>query len=132
MYNSTIRAAKKLHFDQKFESNKSDPKKTWGTLNEALNRPNAKSNIINEIVVNDESFFDSNIIANKFNSFFTEVASNVASNIPRTSVKPEDYLNETDLLFELGSVTPDEILDICKHIQGKSSLDIDGVNSKLL
>ena len=132
LYNSTIRAAKKLHFDQKFESNKSDPKKTWGTLNEALNRPNAKSNIINEIVVNDESFFDSNIIANKFNSFFTEVASNVAANIPCTSVKPEDYLNETDLLFELGSVTPDEILDICKHIQGKSSLDIDGVNSKLL
>ena len=132
IYNSTIRAAKKLHFDKKFESNKSDPKKTWGTLNEALNRPNAKSNIINEIVVNDESFFDSNIIANKFNTFFTEIASTVAANIPFTSSKPEDYLNETDLLFELGSVTPDEILDICKHIKGKSSLDIDGVNSKLL
>ena len=43
-----------------------------------------------------------------------------------------NYLNKTDLLFEISSVTSDEIQDICKRIQGKSSLDIDGVNSKLL
>ena len=132
LYNKTVRAAKKLYFDKKLESNKSDPKKVWGTLNEALNRPNAKSNLINEILVNGETFRDSKSIANKFNTFFSEIASKVAADIPYTSCKPEDYLNGTDLNFELGAVTPDEILEIAKLIQGKNSYDIDGVNSKLL
>jgi hypothetical protein len=132
LYNKTVRAAKKLYFDKKLESNKSDPKKVWGTLNEALNRPNAKSNLINEILVNGETFRDSKSIANKFNTFFSEIASKVAADIPYTSCKPEDYLNDTDLNFELGAVTPDEILEIAKLIQGKNSYDIDGVNSKLL
>ena len=41
-------------------------------------------------------------------------------------------MNDTDVNFELGAVTPDEILEIAKLIQGKNSHDIDGVNSKLL
>ena len=69
-------------------------------------------------------FFGYNIIANKSNSFFNEIASNVAANIPFTSVKPEDYLIETNFNFELGAVTPDEIIDTVQGTFKVKYLDI--------
>ena len=38
MYNNLIRKSKKLYYSNKFEKHARDPKKTWETLNEAMNK----------------------------------------------------------------------------------------------
>ena len=132
LYNKIVKAAKVLYFEKKLESNKSDPKKMWGTLNEAINRSSSKSTIINEINVKGVTVTDSGNIANEFNTFFSEIADNILKDIPVTSARPEDYITDSGLNFELGLVTTDEIIEIIKSLKTKGSLDIDGLNTKLL
>ena len=132
LYNKTVKAAKVLYYEKKLESNKSDPKKMWGTLNEAINRSSSKSTIINEINVKGESVHEAGKIANEFNIFFSEIADKILKDIPETSARPEDYISDSGLNFELGTVSPDEITEIIMSIKSKGSLDIDGLNSKLL
>ena len=64
--------------------------------------------------------------------FFSEIAENILKDIPDSTAKPEDYLTNSGLNFELGQVDPSEINEIVKSLKSKSSLDIDGLNAKLL
>ena len=65
-------------------------------------------------------------------NFFSEIAENILKDIPESTAKPEDYLTDSGFNFELGLVDPSEIIEIVKTLKSKSSLDIDGLNSKLL
>ena len=72
-------------------------------------------------------------MANEFNSFFfSEIAENILKDIPESTTKPEDYLTDSGFNFELGQVDPSEIIEIGKSLRSKSSLDIDGLNTKLV
>jgi len=42
VYSKTLRAAKKLYYQQKFEANVKNPKKTWETLNEVMGKENVR------------------------------------------------------------------------------------------
>ena len=132
LYNKLLRVAKKLYFEAKLERNQGDPKKMWDTLNEAINRKCSKNSFINEINVNGQPSSDSQKIANEFNIFFSEIGEKIKADIPPTSAKPEDYLSESGFIFELGTVAPNEVIDIINSLQCKSSLDIDNLNSKLI
>ena len=99
---------------------------------EAINMSSSKSTIINEINVKGVTVTDSGNIANEFNTFFSEIADNILKDILVTSARPEDYITDSCLNFELGLVTTDEIIEIIKSLKTKGSLDIDGLNTKLL
>ena len=131
LYNKVLKSAKKMYFESKLESNKNEPKKLWATLNEILNRSSSKSSI-DKVSVNGKLIDDAQNMANEFNSFFSEIAENILKDIPESTAKPEDYLTDSGFNFELGQVDPSEIIEIVKSLKSKSSLDIDGLNSKLL
>ena len=82
-YFKTVRAAKKLYFQRKFQENTGNSKKTWDTLNEALGK-SKKAQSVDKININGVSSSDPKEIANHFNRFFTQVGKNISSSIPRS------------------------------------------------
>ena len=92
VYQRVIRGAKKLYFTNKLEENVGNPKKTWATLNEILGKSRKTENI-EKINVNGVPSSDPIVIANQFNTFFTEVGRQISDSVPSVAKRPEDYIN---------------------------------------
>jgi hypothetical protein len=133
IYTKTLRAAKKLHILNLLKENKGNAKKTWEILNECIGRKskNAKISKININGLPNEIPLD---IANEFNSFFASVGKNISESVPHVSKSPEAYLDPIPNVPELNlqNVTPEYITKIVKSLAAKSSMDMDGVSSKMI
>jgi len=91
VYAKTLRAAKKLYFQQKLEANVKNPKKTWETLNEAMGKEKRSSNV-EKININGTQSSDPLKMANHFNEFFTQIGKNISNSVPVVQKQPEDYV----------------------------------------
>ena len=70
---------KKTYFESELESKQTDPKAGWKVLNESLNRSSSK---LRDIKIYGESYSEPVEIANSFSTFFSEIESEVRSDIP--------------------------------------------------
>ena len=132
LYNSTLRASKKMYFETNLSLSKKNPKKTWQLLKEAISI-NSETKKINEIKLNNSSLTDPSSIANAFNKFFAGAGKNIADSLPDSPISPESFLspnNSHDL--HLGTISPGEICNIIQNSKSKLSTDIDGISMKLL
>ena len=68
IYNTTLRACKKLHFTKALAANTNNLRKTWSILNEALNKTKQHSQI-HTLFVNNSLITDPLTIANTFNTY---------------------------------------------------------------
>ena len=84
---NNIRVAKKNYFKSCFNRYKNDIKKTWLTINDILNRLKKKNSFPDSFQINNETVTDTSLIANSFNTYFTNIGSNLASQI----IPPRDY-----------------------------------------
>ena len=132
LYNKLIREAKKLYNEKKLNLSKNCPKKMWGFLYEAIDEKSTKSSKISMIKSKGLSITEPSKIADTFNSFFSEIADEIRSQIPDTSAKPEDYLEDLDSNFEILSTNPVEVSEIISSLNRKNTLDIDCVSTVLI
>ena len=132
LYNTVMRASKKMYFEKNLNLAKKNPKKSWQLIKEAIGAQK-QSNNINEILVDGANLTDPLQIANSFNKFFANAGKNVANSVPPSPIPPENYFlpNNTHNLT-LGKISPGEIADIIKESKSKVSTDIDGLSMKLL
>jgi hypothetical protein len=77
IYNSLLRASKKLHYERKFVEHAKNPKKTWQLLNE-LTLGNSKTAQVSKLNVNGNILDQPKDIANEFNNFFSTAGQNIA------------------------------------------------------
>ena len=62
--------------------------------------------------------------------FFSEIAYEIRSQIPDTSAKPEDYLENLDSNFEFLQTNPVvEVSEIISSLNRKNALDIDCIST---
>jgi hypothetical protein len=136
MYNSLIRASKKLHYDAKFALFAKNPKKIWNLLNEITgNNKNSSGANISHINDNGTNISSPPDIANAFNSFFVKAGQNISESVPPSSRTPESYFPPTidpPPNLEFGNINLWHVSDIIKSFPNKQSLDIDGISLKLL
>jgi potassium voltage-gated channel Eag-related subfamily H protein 8 len=136
IFNSLIRASKKLHYDAKFSLHANNPKKIWNLLNEISGvKKVCNGTNIPYIEVNGNTINSPQDIANEFNSFFVTAGKNISDNVPPSSRTPESYFLLTDdppPEFNLGNINAQHIRDIVKSFPNKQSTDIDGLSLKLL
>ena len=134
LYNKVLRAAKKLYFEQELRANQSNLKKTWDLIKTAMNKKSDKSTNISSILLNNVIVSDPQLIANHFNDFFTSIPSSIIDEINPTDRPPEDDFNDDIPLFSLcnPTVTPLEIIEACRQLSPKKTLDISGLSSWLL
>jgi hypothetical protein len=115
VYFRVIRAAKKLYFTAKLESNAGNPKKTWETLNEILGK-NRKSDSVEKININGIPSSDPSEISNHFNRFFTAVGQQISDSVPPVVKNAEEYINYGRQIPELRlqNTTPAHVLKTIK------------------
>jgi len=130
-YNNLIRAAKKLHFSRALLANTKNLRKTWGILNEALNKSKIHSPI-HSLFSNNKLLSNPLDIANTFNSYFTTIAENNAIH-PVTDPEPQ-LPPPSPFTFDINStpVTDAEILECVKSLENKKTPDMTGLSSCLL
>jgi hypothetical protein len=136
MYNSTIRAAKKLYFEKTFKKFQSNLKKSWEILYSAVNKKSNSKEKIDQIIVNGEVFTDPKIMADKFNIFFTNVASTIAQAIVPTDRPPDipehNIPEESMFSFSRDPVTLSEVADAIGSLEPKKTLDCNGISVSFL
>jgi hypothetical protein len=132
LYNSLIRASKKLYYAKILELNASNFKKTWSILNEAINKKGAK-NTISEIICNVITVNNSFEIAQKFNAFFTSIATTFSNEI-NPSDTDIDVTPITNCKFDMSSfpVTSEELELALGSLQDKKTPDLNNVSMYLL
>jgi hypothetical protein len=120
-----------LYYDKQFVKHQSNLKKTWSLIHEVIKKSSAKSDCINEILVNNSTINDPLLMANKFNEFFTSVASGIAEDIVPTD-RPPDRLDLDPgapiFSFQREPVTSDEIIDCFDKLQKKKTPDANGLS----
>ena len=129
----TIREAKLSFYNRKFYENRQDPKKTWNTINEAINRNNTKT-FPNYMVIDNNKITDNSKIANSLNDHFNEIGKDMANSIEKVSNHSfQFYLkNVIQTRFVFQPITKDHIRNIIKELNSKSNYGFDGISSKLL
>ena len=76
--NHSLRVAKHLYEDKKFEESKSTVKATWRLLNEVTNKKKAKPKLNLTFKIDGQEICDPMEIANKFCQYFTNIRPSLA------------------------------------------------------
>ena len=135
-YNSTVRAAKKLFFENQLKLAQSNLKKTWNILKNVLNQTPKKSKPLSCLLVDGIECTDPLTMAEALNKFFTSAASLIVDQITPTD-RPPDPAAEPELHHPLFSfvnapVTRSEIADVIKLLKDKKTQDYCGISVNFL
>ena len=131
LFNSLVRASKKLHYANELSINKNNPKKLWDSL-KTLTTGNTNCTSINQIESKGKITNDKLEIAEEFNQFFTEAGKKIANSVNPITRQPEDFESPECPLLSFNLITQSELLAIINKMEAKSSTDINGISMKLL
>ena len=142
---NVIKNAKKMFYENEFDINKSDIRKTWNTIKNAMNKIPSKNTLPKCLVSKDLSQITSHTqIADEFNHYFVNIGQELSqklsdtnndnNNSSKTDNSFEDYLliNSNHIKFNFKNVTEREIKNIILQLESKNSSGIDGISSKLI
>ena len=117
---NAVKQAKRTYYLNSFEICKGDVKGTWRLLNDLIVREKKNRNV-NSVIVDNIEITNSKEIANKFNSYFINIADIIDSNLPNPVSDPIDNIN-TSLpnSFFILPVTPNEIINTVHSLKKKS------------
>ena len=126
-----LRIEKRKYYTMQLESYKRDIKNTWKVLKQAMNISKKKSTISkirfeNQVVENPSD------ISNIFNSYFSTIGENLASNIPRTNKTFSKFLDKSIPNSIFFSPTKYEITDIVTAKKNKQSAGHDDISNLIL
>jgi hypothetical protein len=131
IYNSLLRASKKLYYDYQLKKFSKNPKRTWELINE-LSNGGKKQTPISKLDVNGKIIDKADEIADEFN-FFATAGKNVAESVPSVSKPRESYIPNLETPdFVMGNMGPVHLTDILKSFPNKASLDSDSISLKLV
>ena len=132
IYNKAIKDAKKIFYREQLDQNKDDLRKTWQTLRKVISKSNDKTSCIDEIRVGDTSYTNNHDISNKFNDYFTSIASEIANEINPSPINPCDFIPDTDSIFRLREINTHVLVKLVKKMENKKSSDMFGLSNCLL
>ena len=119
--NNEIKRAKRLYFTNNLELHKHDMKKTRKLINDLNSRHYRTSSCIKEVIIDDQIVNSPNQLAETFNTYFSNVGSNLSDEIPSSAdSNPEDYLDPTDGTFSLQFPSINTVTRLLKTIDEKN------------
>ena len=130
------RCNKQDYYQSQFQNCRGNIRKTWGLINEALNRKistdekrKEKFNINGTLVTNNIE------ICNNFNSFYRDIAVSIANEIGKPEKTLEHFLRKSKSpseQFQLIEVSETEVLKIVNSLPNKTSSGHDGISNKCM
>jgi Reverse transcriptase (RNA-dependent DNA polymerase) len=125
----TIRIkAEKNYYAAEFCKYENDLKKTWSLIRSIVKRGEQESKI-ESLNVNGEKIETGEIMANKFNNYFTSIAHSLAEKIPKSSESFKRYMQPPlPNSFVLTPTSPEEILNRSHTIRLTHSRGVDDID----
>ena len=119
---SELRTSRINYFNQYFTEHKSNMKMLWTGIKSIINIKRNKFYNISHLTQNGKCIANPKDIAQVFNNYFTNIAANIDSEIPRTRKSPLDYLGEKcEQTFFLSPADSVEVQSIISELKkGKS------------
>ena len=96
MLNRLLRNAKRDYFQNLFEKNKYNMKKSWQIMKQLLQKTNI-SQKPNKLNINGQIITNSKEIAEKFNTFFTNIGKNLSKELPVNNIDPISFLSKVNV-----------------------------------
>ena len=72
--------AKKMYYQSKFSKYNDNKKGTWAIIKGILNRTQPSTTFSEYFYINGQKVTDKKVIANEFNTFFTNIGANITAN----------------------------------------------------
>jgi hypothetical protein len=88
-----VLSAEREHIAALLQKHKNNLKKYWSIINSILGRKQP-SNIPSQLLIDGARISDPLLIANAFNDFFSDIANQLAQQLPVTATNPIDFLDE--------------------------------------
>ena len=125
---------KKMYYEEKLKTYKSDLKKSWQTLKEAIGKCKDKSSFVESLKINGAECPDSKNMAEEFNKHFTSMADVIAEKIVPTDRPPDlnHKIFNCNFVSSTIPISTDELLKTVRLLKSKTSLDINGGSASLL
>ena len=119
------------HYENRFQSCRNNLKKSWDIIREVINKCKTKP-IHHKFNVNGQITNDEMTIAERFNTFFTNIGSTLSNKIPHVTADPISYINCENIgSLYLRDVSEQEMSTIIKSLKNSSS-GYDGIKANLL
>ena len=129
-----IRLAKTKYYHDRLNKFKSDSRKTWNIINDILWRNKSRKAFPKKFLLDNKEIVDHQEIAEKFNSFFTNIGPNLSNKIPTYTNKSfHSYLTKRIVSnFSFSLVDTKTVSDTIKDISSKTSSGFDNLSTNLL
>ena len=122
--NHLLRKSKNNYYKEYFQLSKNNSKKIWNGINELLSKNKLKQTNIN-LYCDNNLITNQNIIAEKFNTFFTSIGPKLNNQIEDMGINFNKFMPpETSNSFYLSPTTPSEISLEITSLDDKTSSKI--------
>lgn len=124
---SLLNKAETNFYSKKFQLMSGNMRETWKLIGSILNTNN-RSNLPDSFIIDGIKNANHNDIVDKFNDYFVNIGSRLASSIPNASKSFSEYMHSQSLdSFSLYLTDANEIIQIVSNFQNKSSAGVDAI-----
>ena len=110
MFQSIKHKSKKSYYSQKIIEYKDNAKKTWNVMKELIGKTRkSEPHLPGKLLINEQEVSGKVEIANEFNTFFTNIGSEMAKTIPNASRPFESYIKKVEATMPTDSLTINEV-----------------------
>ena len=124
--NRELKKFKKSDYNEFFEVNNNNIKKTWEGIRSIINISKSKLRSVSQIKVGGKKIDNPKKVTETFNNFFANVVPNTEKIFPSNhKIKPEQYLkNRNQLNFIIAHISNEEVLVMINRCTGPQSIPI--------
>ena len=105
---------RRKYYHEKFESSRTNSKKTWTNVNQLLGR--GRRETVRRIVTEDGRIVEGNSLADHFNLFFTSIVSRITEYLPREI--NFDYFRLIDRVPQSCFLIPTDEVEVVEILRG--------------
>ena len=110
LFDSLKKKSKKFFYTRRFENYQNDIKKLWDVIKEIIGgAKSTKGSFPKRMIIDGQEIFDQGKIANCFNKFFVDIGPKLASMIPESQAKFDQYLNPQQTFMGEANLTDNEV-----------------------
>ncbi len=129
--NSLIKSTKAKYYNEALNQCRKDPKTMWKTINQLTNTK-SKTTSINELIINQEIVTEPEKIADSLNTYFNEIGTVLAKDLPKGNNSFETYVVPTDKSFEINRLSSINVKNVILKINTSKATGHDRISPKLL
>ena len=133
LYNKLKRHMKLQYYTSVLSNNKTDTKKMWSILKEAIGKQNNKTSVTTSFFINGINVTDKSQIANSFNDYFSQIGENTSQNVPISKYNFKHYMpNPVPNSIFIEPIITATTVETTQKLKTKSSSGHDEISTKLL